>query len=395
MRCQYNASLSSLPNGNAECPALLLRELESEIMNRIFRVVASITALISSLVMPVASFAEDWLLEVPDVPFRYGGPDSIQTYTPLASASQSWRLCVSFPHLKDAYWLNVNYGMVDQVRQLGVGLQMFDAGGYPNVDRQITQIEQCLLSEPSALIVGTVSFNRLSDTIMKAATRMPVLATVNDIADAGISAKAGVSWYSMGKIVGDYMAQRHPAGTPSVQVAWFPGPAVAGWVPFVHEGFLAGIDGSAIELLATRWGDTGKEIQRTLVQEVLETMPQVDYLIGNALAAEAAISVVRALGFEQRIGIVSTYLTHGVFRGIKRDRILAAPTDFPVLQGRLSVDQAVRILEGKEFVAHAGPGIVLVHGGNLEQLDLSQALAPPSFLPTFRVGVGEDDKLRE
>ena len=352
------------------------------------RTIPAIALIASCLALPALGFADDWILEVPKVPYHYDGPVARQHYTPLDKASQPWRLCVSFPHLKDAYWLNVNYGMVDQARQLGVGMQMFDAGGYLNVDRQIAQIEQCLRDRPSALIVGTVSFDGLTDTITQAARRIPVLATVNDIADAGISAKSGVSWYSMGKIVGEYMAQRHPPGTPSVKVAWFPGPAVAGWVPFVHKGFLAGIDGAAIELLTTRWGDTGKEIQRTLVQEVLETMPEVDYLIGNALAAEAAISVVRERGLEHQIDIVSTYLTHGVFRGIKRNRILAAPTDFPVLQGRLSIDQAVRLLEGRNVLVHAGPEIKLIHRGNLKELDLSQALAPPSFLPTFRVGIG-------
>jgi protein TorT len=44
--------------------------------------------------------------------------------------------------------------------------------------------------------------------------------------------------------------------------------------------------------------------------------------------------------------VLSTYFTPGVYRGIVRGKIMAAPTDSPVLQGRLSVDQAVELLEG-------------------------------------------------
>ena len=135
--------------------------------------------------------------------------------------------------------------------------------------------------------------------------------------------------------------------------------------------------------MVTKWGDTVKEIQRTLVQEVLESHPQVDYIVGNALMAEAAISTLRNRKLENEIEVVSTYFTPAVYRGIRRGRILAAPTDAPVMQGRISIDQAVRILEGRSLVKHAGPQIQMIDQDNWQQIDISDSLAPPSFLPTF------------
>ncbi len=133
----------------------------------------------------------------------------------------------------------------------------------------------------------------------------------------------------------------------------------------------------------TKWGDNGKEIQRTLVQEALESHPDVDYFVGNALMAEAAISTLRNRNLDSSIEIISTYFTPAVYRGIRRGRILAAPTDAPVMQGRISIDQAVRILEGREFIKHAGPQIQMIDQDNWQAFNIEDSLAPPSFLPAF------------
>ena len=327
--------------------------------------------------------AEVWRLETWSTPFDYSSDSRIIDYQPTTMASRVWHLCIAYPHLKDAYWLNVNYGMVQEARRLGVAFTLVEAGGYPHLERQRQQIEQCTAEGADALIVGTVSFRGLNQSIARIAQTMPVLATVNDIEDTGITAKSGVSWTKMGHVAGEYLAKRHRLGAEPVTVAWFPGPQGAGWVDFIETGFMRGLKDSAVEVVVTKWGDTGKEIQRTLVQEVLESHPQVDYIVGNALMAEAAISTLRNRSLETRIKVISTYFTPAVYRGIRRGRILAAPTDAPVMQGRISIDQAVRILEGRDVVKHAGPQIQMIDQNNWQEFDVSDSLAPPSFLPTF------------
>ncbi|MEM7209686.1 MAG: TMAO reductase system periplasmic protein TorT [Pseudomonadota bacterium] len=326
---------------------------------------------------------DSWRVEVWSRPFDYKSESSIVDYAPSKPASKQWHLCVSYPHLKDSYWLNVNYGMVVEAARLGVAFTLVEAGGYPNLDRQRVQIQQCTDAKTDALIVGTVSFAGLTEAVNDIASRMPVLATVNDIADEGITAKSGVSWTTMGRVAGEYLARNHPSDGDPVRVAWFPGPQGAGWVKFIQDGFDEGLRDSAVEVVVTKWGDTGKEIQRTLVQEVLESHPDVDYIVGNALMAEAAVSTLRNRGLEDKINIVSTYFTPAVYRGIRRGRILAAPTDAPVMQGRISINQAVRVLEGRDYVKHAGPEIVMVTQQNWKTIDIGASLAPPSFSPAF------------
>ncbi|MCV2866626.1 TMAO reductase system periplasmic protein TorT [Defluviimonas sp. WL0075] len=332
---------------------------------------------------PLLAGAENWQIEYRDPPFDFSRPAHIADYTPLEHAAQAWRFCVAYPHLKDAYWLSVNYGMVEEARRLGVTFHLVEAGGYPNLDRQKEQIEDCVAQGADGLIVGTVSFEGLSDVLERIAQTIPVIASVNDIADRGITAKIGVSWFDMGAAAGRVVAEAHPAGSDPVRVAWFPGPDGAGWVRFVDAGFRAALRGSSAEIVDTAYGDTGLEIQVRLVETALEAHPDIDYIVGSAPTAEAAVSILRARGLEGRIRIVSDYMTHAVMRGLQRGKIIAAPTDFPVFQGRLSIEMAVRAVEGQLAFAHAGPGIALVRAGSASAARATESFAPASFVPVF------------
>lgn len=332
----------------------------------------------------VSEAQESWPVNAWTPPFDYrGAPEAIQ-YAPLARASKSWRICASYPHLKDSYWLSVNYGMVERARHLGIRLRVVEAGGYPNLERQKAQIADCA-READAFIIGTVSYDGLTPLIRELAKKMPVIAAVNDIAPDGITAMSGVSWVTMGAAIGDYFATLHPRGSPPVKVAWFPGPSGAGWVKFVEQGFRPAIASSSANVAAVKWGDTGFEVQLLLLEEVLEEHPDIDYIIGSAVTADAAVSLLRAKGLTGRIGILADYFTHGTFRAIKRGKMLAAPTDSPVMQGKISVDQAVRALEGSLTIAHAGPAIRIIDRAALDSLDITGSLAPAWFKPTFEV----------
>ena len=341
----------------------------------------------AALALPVVATpvaAAEWPVTVWSKPFDFDGPSTDTIYRSLDKAQRPWTVCAAYPHLKDSYWLSVNFGMVEHARRLGIRLQVVEAGGYPNLDRQIAQVKECAASA-DALIVGTVSYDGLTATVREIARRIPVIAAVNDIADEGISAKALVSWRDMGRVIGEYFSALHPKGSRPVKVAWFPGPREAGWVKFVEQGFREGIAGSSADVVAVKWGDTGFEAQHLLVEEVLEERADVDYIIGSAVTADAAVSILRARDLEHDIEIMADYFTHGTFRAIKRGRVKAAPTDSPVVQGRLAVDMAVRAIQGSLAVRHAGPRIAVVDYSSIDGVAVDDSLAPAWFTPTFEV----------
>jgi periplasmic protein TorT len=52
-------------------------------------------------------------------PFDMSSPVKEVMYTPLEKADKKWNICVSFPHMKDAYWLAVDYGVSEEAKDLG------------------------------------------------------------------------------------------------------------------------------------------------------------------------------------------------------------------------------------------------------------------------------------
>lgn len=341
----------------------------------------SAAILVTGLLGPAQ--AEVWSLENRSVPFDDASAAVPLTYSPLIRAARPWRFCVLYPHMKDAYWLSVNYGMVEEARRLGVAFDVFEAGGYPNLSRQIDQLKGCASDEFDAVILGAVSYAGLSAEVERIARLKPVIAAVNDIDDSGITAKASVPWTEMGAAAGRFLAERHPKGSAPVRIGWFPGPQGAGWVTFVEAGFRAALAESSARIVMIRFGDTGTEEQVLLVEEVLEAMPDIDYLVGSGPMAEAAVPILRARGLEGKVQVVSTYLSHAVYRGVVRGRILAAPTDSPVMQGRLSVEMAVRALEDRLTTRHAGPPVWTVTSATAGVDVIEGSLAPASFVPVF------------
>ena len=325
-------------------------------------------------------------VEVWNPPFNMDSPRTTVDYVPVEKASKKWDICVSFPHMKDAYWLAVDYGVVDEAKRTGVKMQLVEAGGYTNLNKQISQIEDCVARGANAVIIGAISYDGLNNVVHEVRAKgIPVIDVINGMSSPELSAKSLVSFGEMGYKAGEYLAKLHPAGSTPVKVAWFPGPPGAGWVEAGNKGFLKAIKGSAIEVVETKYGDTGKEVQLKLVEDTLEAHPDIQYIVGTAVTAEAAEGLLRSRGLTDKIKVLSYYFTPGVYRGISRGTILAAPTDSAVNQGRIAIDQAVRILDGKDYLKHVGPALYVIDSSNITPFDRGSSLAPDDFRPTFTV----------
>ena len=345
-------------------------------------------AVLFAALLPVGiAGASEWPLE------RWAGdgraitsPAQPAPSLPRIGASRPWTLCAVYPHLKDSYWLAVNFGMVEEARALGLGLRVLEGAGYEALERQRQRVTECLSDvRADALLVGTVSFAGLNDLLAPQRALRPVLGLVNDIDTDAVRARIGVPWYQLGWQIGRWLAERHPAGSPAVDVAWLPGPLDANWVGVVDRGFRAAIADSAVRIATVRGGDTGRSIQRQLVEEVLDAHPGLAYLVGNAPMAEAAIAELRRRGREDAVGIVSLYVTPGVYSGLARGRIRVSVSDFPVLQGRLAVRQALHALEGQALEPYLGPRVERVDADALARYPVDWMLPPAGFVPVYEV----------
>src|SRR5262249_45211367 len=119
-------------------------------------------------------------------------------FTPLTHATRAWRLCASIPHLKDDYWLAVNFALIQEARRVGVRLNLFEAGGYDHLDVQRRQMSECVTRGADGLIVGAISADGVNDLIMSYADRgIPVVDLINGVNSPAIAARAAADFYDM------------------------------------------------------------------------------------------------------------------------------------------------------------------------------------------------------
>ena len=310
-----------------------------------------------------------------------------KSYTPLKKVQKKWRIHVFIPHLKDAYWLGVNYGLIDEARRLGISMVIFEAGGYDKLDVQRKQIAESLKSKPDGLIVGAISLEGLNDLVKLADDNgVPVLDLINGMSSPLIAARAAVSFWDMGHQAGNYLHNMQEQSGKSIKGAWFPGPSGAGWVVAGDTGFRKAIEGDMINVVASRYGDTGSAVQTKLIEDTLNQLTgDLEFIAGTAVTAEAAVKVLRRRGLAKKIKIISYYYSPGVHRGIRRGDITAAPSDLTVLQARIAVDVMVRICENQTYYKHVAPRVTVVDRDNIRSWDTSTTLAPRGFRPIFSI----------
>src|SRR5262245_49828853 len=340
------------------------------------------------ILAPLASGAANEATRIPvdvwEPPFNQHRQHVRQEYVRLAHASKPWQLCASIPHLKDNYWLAVNFALVQEAQRLGVRLNLFEAGGYEHLERQKRQIAECIGSGANGLILGAISADGLNDLLaLYAARGIPIIDLINGINGPSVAARAAADFYDMGFAAGQYLRSMIGADGGTVRIAWFPGPQGAGWVSAGDQGLRDALKGTSVVIVDTGFGDTGIAEQAKLLKATLDRHEDLDYVVGTAVTAEAAVQLLRDRDLSSRVKVISYYFSPGVYRGIQRGTILGAPTDQPALQARLAVDLAVRTLEKRPYRKHVSAPVLLVDRDNVRRFDSGSSLAPPGFRPIF------------
>ena len=328
------------------------------------------------------------------------------TYKPLKASEvkKKHHICVSFPHLKDSYWVGVAYGIISEGRRLEQKITLFEAGGYTNLATQLNQVDDCLNNEGDALIIGPISSNGNAKQIELIREKgIPVVIIITGI-NTEVDANSLQSFVNMGYTSCKWVADQEKLNKEKTNIVWFPGPPGAGWSIASHEGCLSALEGTNIRILETNWGDTGKVIQLKLVEETLLNHasgpePNFKYIVGTGTTIEAAVGALRARKLGKKINLVSTYYTPGIDMFIKRGLISMAPSDQMISQAIIAVDQAVRLLEGKQMATlgrpefnntgriteHVQQQILIVTPDTYDKFDSSTTLAPKGWSPKFSV----------
>lgn len=348
------------------------------------RFLSLMTAGLIAAAHPSGGFAADlWPFDVVDVS---GGTGKTVAYEGLEKASKKWHICVLFPHMKDSYWVGVDYGIVDQAKKLGVKATILQAGGYTEAAKQVSQYNDCVALGVDAIVIGAISEAGLAKSMQEGKAKGIVQVGVinpltSDVADAKIYANYDVAAEAGAK----FLVEKLKGYEGKVNLLHFPGPQGSGWAELSTEGVKRGIEGSHIEMVDAKYGDTGKSIQLKLLEDALQTYDDLDVIFGTAVTAEVAKQAIQEAGVERDITIASYYSNEGIVDLVKKGEVAATVTESPVMEARIAIDLAVRILEKKEHFRHLNPSMSVVTKDNIGSVDMTRTFAPKGFTPVYSV----------
>lgn len=296
-----------------------------------------------------------------------------QQYQPVGTASRPWRLCALLPHGKDHYWWGVAWGLSEQAAASGVELGIYEAGGYEFAAKQQQQLEACRQKDADAFIIAAIHATGLNTQIRQLARAgKPVIDLINGIDSADVHAHAAVSFAEMASLSLQFILQQHQTGR---RVGWLPGPSGAGWVQDAEQAVNQLQQQRQLVWFHGGYGPTDAFHQTGLARALIEQQPQLDWVLGNAVAIRALAQLqLRAKGpFPQ---LVAYYSNPDVIELLKSRRIAAAATDSPVLQARIAVDLAIRLLQQQPVPKRISPSIQILTPDTLAQYHLQQLLPP-------------------
>ncbi|MVT66088.1 TMAO reductase system periplasmic protein TorT [Bradyrhizobium pachyrhizi] len=322
-------------------------------------------------------------------PFKMNDASSgdlkIVDYMPVDKSEKPHNICVLFPHMKDSFWVAVAYGIAEQSKVLGVNMTIYEAGGYDNLPKQLSQFDDCIASGSNAIVIGAISTVGVAKQLQAAKAKgIPVIAVTNSFISPDLAAGVFVDLKSMASASANALLAGLKPGE-AANVVTFPGPAGSGWAETMNKDFetVAG-QNSNVKTLASKFGDTGVAVQLQLVQDALQAYPSMNYIWGTAPTAEAAIGALTEAG-RSDVKIISSYENQAMLDALKRGDIRAFTTQYPVIEGRVAIDEAVRILDKKPFLRLVQPIPGVIDKASMDKMDMSTVLAPASWSPVYTV----------
>ncbi len=350
----------------------------------------AIVALVSVAFVDVPVSAEEvwWPVKLREVK---DGKDNVIDYTPLQEkASKKWNIVALWPHMKDQTWTAGAYGLVSEAERLGVKLTIWEAGGYTNLAKQLSQYDDAVAMGADAIIVGVISEAGMNKKIKEGKAKGILnISSINPTFEAPFDARVQNSLPTMGMASAKGACEYYKA-RDKVRVVQLPGPAGSGWAEGFAKEFAKGVEKCApgkFEFLEEKYGDTGKSIQLKLVEDVLQAYDNVDLLHGNTPMCEVAVKAIREMGLSDKIKVSASYDSEDLMPAIKRGDCIGMVAEFNNMIARVSMDVTVRLLEKEPhgFSSVLGPYTFAINKTNVNTVPWSLSYAPKGWKPVYKV----------
>jgi ribose transport system substrate-binding protein len=290
---------------------------------------------------------------------------------------------VSMPNIKGPWFTPVLYGISDEAKKLGYDIVIQDAGGYANVDKQVSQFSNLVVQKVVAILMDPANPASFNGVVKQAkSAKIPVIGAGSPIVASDVEADAAAS--SSHCNVGHELAKGAKALLPSGgTIAVLAGPPGAFWASDRLRCFKEDIANTNLKIVAEQTSEQDPAIALSVANDFLQRFPKVDMLYGAD--DTYGVGAARAAQGAQKCGKVKVMFA--VLGEAAEEMMRAGCADYvvaqqPVVIGRSAVRMMDALVKGKPLEKKKDEvPLIPVSMANLNSLDKSGLQAPKGWTP--------------
>lgn len=291
--------------------------------------------------------------------------------------AQQKEIAVMLPAAGDPYFKLKASGYIAEGKKLGYDVKIYDAGGYGNLQNQVTQIEDVIQRHVSAIVLVPASSDGTVPVVEKAiASGIPVINDGIATRSDKVTGFVGEPSYVMTELLASYAADHlHGKG----DVAMLSGPSGLDLTKLRVSGFkdyLAKFPD--MKVVAEKFTSTASSEALTTMQDFLQSHPDIKAVYAfNGPIAIGAVQALRAAGKKAGdVMVLTTDMEPETERLIKDGWIQATIVSQPVTMAELAVQRAIEAAQGKKIPKVTLTQASLISKETVDDVDLSGQAVP-------------------
>ncbi|MFH5822878.1 sugar ABC transporter substrate-binding protein [Georgenia sp. AZ-5] len=291
-------------------------------------------------------------------------------------ANSSYRIAVLFPNAGDPYFQQKSYGYRDEAQKVGVSVEFMDAGGYANIDRQISQIENAVQQDFDAIAIAVTSSTGTVPAL-EAAQDAGVLVVGDGVfPESEEIIKRGEDSERAGFNSGEFLCEKLGDGD---SVGLLLGPPGIDLIKLRETGVRRALSGCTdVEVAKALNNLSDLPNSLSAAENVLQSDPEVaGFYAFNSVVAQAVAQSLQAAGKQPgEVQVTTVDIDPDLERLMKDGWVQHTSVGGSVLLGRVVVDTIVQKLNGEEVEQEAYLVPVEVTPETLDEFDRS-IMYPP------------------
>lgn len=272
----------------------------------------------------------------------------IAKVVPGLKAKKPYRIAVLFPNAGDPYFQQKTYGYRDEAGKVGATVTFFDAGGYGNIEKQISQIENVVQQKFDAIAIAVTSSTGTVPAL-EAAQQKGVLVVGDGVfPQSDKIIKRGEDSERAGYNSGKYLCGQLKSGD---SVGLLLGPPGIDLIKLREDGVKRGLTacpGVKVAKALNNLSDLPSSL--SAAENILQADPNVKGIYAfNSVVAQAVVQSLQSAGKKPgEVKVTTVDLDPDLEKLMKEGWVQHTSVGGSVLLGRVVVDTIVEKLNGAE-----------------------------------------------